>query len=514
MSSFRQSIRKVFRPTWKLLISLKFAVIVMILITIGMIVATVLESTYDTPTSQYFVYRSGWFLGVLVLFGVNILCVALSRLPWQMRHIPFLLAHLGILIILYGSWLTFQFGIDGSMSVSEGTEESVVELNDPQLLIADQSQVKTIPIGWRPPFIDFEAVKVSDYGIAVTKWITHADPDLKFIPDEAPLRKDDESTKTGMLEAQANPAVHLKILGGPKSPPFMRRGQDLWLWSGEMGWSLKQLGPAVLQIVQSEKAPFPEQRPALQIRFDAQKKILFWLAKGSDGSEKKGQLADFQNWSEESPASIDPGWKNDVRVNFFSIIPRAIAKVTYVESNLQYGQGTPESAIFIEPLPVSGKALVGGINEGIWLGMGEKARFQFEGKSLQIGYFPKRLVLPFAIALNRFQIDHYQGTMNPMAFSSNVSVREGTNGPNAVPPTSWIRMNEPLKHGGYTFYQASYVPDQPRPTVSIFSVNQDPGRWVKYLGSILLVLGAILFFFQKLKNQRAREAASPKGESS
>ena len=63
-----------------------------------------------------------------------------------------------------------------------------------------------------------------------------------------------------------------------------------------------------------------------------------------------------------------------------------------------------------------------------------------------------------------------------------------------------ISMNEPLVHKRYTFYQASFQEDpQGRATASILSVNYDPGRWLKYLGSALIVLGAIImFYFRRL----------------
>ena len=62
-------------------------------------------------------------------------------------------------------------------------------------------------------------------------------------------------------------------------------------------------------------------------------------------------------------------------------------------------------------------------------------------------------------------------------------------------------MNEPLKHEGFTFYQASFERDESgKPVTSILSVNHDPGRWVKYLGSFLIVLGSVvLFYFRRVQ---------------
>jgi hypothetical protein len=59
-------------------------------------------------------------------------------------------------------------------------------------------------------------------------------------------------------------------------------------------------------------------------------------------------------------------------------------------------------------------------------------------------------------------------------------------------------MNEPLKHKGYTFYQSSFEEDKMgNPVTSVLTVNYDPGRWLKYIGCLLIVLGSILLFYFK-----------------
>lgn len=75
-----------------------------------------------------------------------------------------------------------------------------------------------------------------------------------------------------------------------------------------------------------------------------------------------------------------------------------------------------------------------------------------------------------------------------------------------------ITMNEPLQVGGVTFYQTSFVPEigpdgQPVPGRYRYSVLQaatDPGRFLKYAGSILLVGGMLLMYL--LRPRRAKTA--------
>jgi hypothetical protein len=60
-------------------------------------------------------------------------------------------------------------------------------------------------------------------------------------------------------------------------------------------------------------------------------------------------------------------------------------------------------------------------------------------------------------------------------------------------------MNNPLKKGKYTFYQASYFPWQQDQFGSVLQINYDPGRPFKYTGSVLLVLGTALHFYLRRK---------------
>ena len=59
-------------------------------------------------------------------------------------------------------------------------------------------------------------------------------------------------------------------------------------------------------------------------------------------------------------------------------------------------------------------------------------------------------------------------------------------------------MNEPLNHRGYKFYQSRYVPDpETGRMLSILQIGKDPGRFLKYTGSLLICLGAFLQFYMR-----------------
>jgi hypothetical protein len=428
--------------------------------------ATFLESLYDTPTAQYYVYRASWFHGLLGLLGLNIFSVAMSRFPWKKRHIPFLLAHLGILILLMGSWITERAGIDGNLRISEGETESVVELDHASVLVSDNTQLKSIPIPWLPPGVEFHAIDSTKFGIPydfkIDRFLSHADANVSFVADSA--------RHSGATGASQSAAIQLKVVGGP-----MGISEKLWLWEGAPAWKVLQAGPAQFSIGQvvSEKG-----RPSLSFLINQDSSVSY-QAMNSSGQQMRGRLSREHLIG----AVIHPGWRGGVTVTITDWIAQAIPSTTYQPARVQYGNQAPSSAIH----------LVTSESEGLWLGLGDRAVLRVRDREVEIAYLPRRLVLPFSVHLDRFTVDHDPGTFNPAAYSSDVTVRDAQTLKKAT-----IAMNEPLEHRGFTLYQASYEDAMPRPVTSIFTVNRDPGRPWKYLGSLLIVIGSVLLFASKM----------------
>lgn len=77
----------------------------------------------------------------------------------------------------------------------------------------------------------------------------------------------------------------------------------------------------------------------------------------------------------------------------------------------------------------------------------------------------------------------------PKDFISDVSViKDGK-----VELRKKIRVNDPLRYGGYSFFQASY--DTDNLNWSGLRVSNDPGVGVVYLGFILLIIGLVVIFY-------------------
>ncbi|MGE0192954.1 MAG: cytochrome c biogenesis protein ResB [Planctomycetota bacterium] len=111
---------------------------------------------------------------------------------------------------------------------------------------------------------------------------------------------------------------------------------------------------------------------------------------------------------------------------------------------------------------------------------------------------------PFAVRLDDFEMETHPGSGMARSFSSHVTVLEG-----GTARRVHIRMNEPLRHRGYTFYQASYGPPDGRgPPWSQLAVVRNPSDRVPLIACIVIALGLALHFVRKLVVHVARQAAA------
>jgi hypothetical protein len=137
----------------------------------------------------------------------------------------------------------------------------------------------------------------------------------------------------------------------------------------------------------------------------------------------------------------------------------------------------------------------------------------------EVSYDVDRKPLGFDIKLDDFDVGFEPGTEQATRFVSKVRLEDPSMGIKDKPYT--ISMNEPMDHRGYTFYQMRYIPMKDPRTgqrtgqfQSVFQVGIDPGRPIKYAGSLLVVLGTFLQFYMRAglfsdggKRERERAAA-------
>ena len=115
-------------------------------------------------------------------------------------------------------------------------------------------------------------------------------------------------------------------------------------------------------------------------------------------------------------------------------------------------------------------------------------KFDYAGRTWELTLRFKRYYHPFAITLLDFAHDKYPGTEIPKNFSSRIRLKtDDGRGDREV----LIYMNNPLRHAGLTFYQASFEKGD---TVSILQVVRNPGWVLPYVSCVMMGLGLLVQF--------------------
>jgi hypothetical protein len=148
---------------------------------------------------------------------------------------------------------------------------------------------------------------------------------------------------------------------------------------------------------------------------------------------------------------------------------------------------------------------------GTWLVsamLEEPQGFTYQGRTWQLALRPRRDYLPFTLTLGKFTHDIYPGTDIPKNFASTIRLHsdDGRDDRSVV-----ISMNNPLRYGGFAFYQAGFANND---HTSVLQAVRNPSWQIPYLSCALISLGLVLQFgiglfgfFRKRGGAQAKPAA-------
>ena len=108
------------KTLFRLLASLKLAVILLVLLLVGLSVGTIIESRAGAEAAGQLVYYAWWFLGLQGVFAVNVAVSLADLAPWGRKRLGFLVLHASLLLIFAGSAMTYFLKVEGSLSLWEG----------------------------------------------------------------------------------------------------------------------------------------------------------------------------------------------------------------------------------------------------------------------------------------------------------------------------------------------------------------------------------------------------------
>ena len=132
------------------------------------------------------------------------------------------------------------------------------------------------------------------------------------------------------------------------------------------------------------------------------------------------------------------------------------------------------------------------------------------GRTWKIALRVQRAYQPFSLSLLKFSHDRYAGTEIPKNFSSRLHLEtpDGRDDREVL-----IYMNNPLRHGGFTFYQAGFENND---QTTILQVVRNPSWMIPYIACALMTLGLTVQFGYHLVGfvrKRANRPVSPRSAS-
>ncbi len=468
--SWRQVFGEALRNPLRFLASLRIAVLVILGLAALTAVGTFVEAEYDAAAASRLVYRTPWMFAVMGLLAINLTAVMADRWPWKKRHIPFLLAHIGILVLLAGSLVTYFWGVDGSMRVGIGEANRFVAIPNTELTVWSSFDGNSFSKVAHKE-VDFFKVPPPNVAYDFTGFGETVFRVLEFHPYVMSSRK---------IVASSNPSMGAGLRFLLQNA---RVNQSEWVLERRPGeLATQDLGPAAIHL----GPPISKGRGRNEIFIEpVQSRFRYSLFTRDSDTPKTGFL--------EMGDALNTPWMGLVfRILFY----HPHAEETWDVQAVARPSDVTTSAI---------KILFNG--EQHWIHLNDVVKLFKDNVVYVVSFANRRLDLGFAVQLKEFRVGRYQGTNKAMTYESHVRVIDGPASEVAQAPSyeQVISMNEPLKHNRYTVYQASFQESaEGTPTASIFSINSDPGRWVKYLGSLILSLGVVWMFYNRRKATRAQ----------
>lgn len=517
---------------------LKFAVILLSLFALAMVVGTFFESYYGTDFANRTVYKTWFFM--LIQFGmfISIIFAAFLRLPPKKRLYGFYTIHAGLIIIGCGSFMTYYAGVDGSLVLPPNTPNREVILGEDILKIRFPNEGRLV--SFKLPYTGFateigeeyQDIKLRRYFPFADKVFKWKEPRQKYNPSE-PLHSSRYTLANEMVAQDFTLSLNPETIDfesnltlGPLTIHYL---------PDSLAKCFGQNNPSKLILWDRAKAICytPEERKIPIKKADSGRRFLVV----EEGSEYLSFFPDVSPWPLDKDMKVKRG--AELRVfskTLFEEKPNLFlfGKATsfydkdeekWFQKNLKKGvpieipwmgfelvldEHQERKVPMLEPtkvLPIQkNNEIIKGNTRALelivqgnsyWVTNDQPVQLLINGRKVVFLLQKESLKLPFELVLTRFKMDKDPGTNRAASYESFVRLFS-----NDGPENHHIFMNNPLKHQGFTLYQASYSQDRQGNYSSTLSVNVDPGRPFKYAGSLMLVFGSMWHYWLNYRRRR------------
>jgi hypothetical protein len=458
---------------WRFSTSFQLGIPILVAITCLITWGTIVESQYDAFAAQKLVYHSWMMYVTMGLLVYNLTIVMVDRMPWKKRHVPFILVHIGIILLIVGGWVTQKYGIDGSLMLPINGKNNYVSVSQTDLVVYatfdgdryTKVYEREVDFFMNPPTEDKPfVISMGDTQIKIKKYLKYARVSKK-------LKKSDDVNVGASVKFQLQNVNVTQV--ETLTQPAKTKTADV------------NFGPLKVILGHNVKEEGRKDRSTNEIYLNAKNdtEVSYELF-------RKEEMKSFKSGTVKIGDKIATGWMGELELRLLDYLPQATEEWDAVQVD--------------RPTPLTSPAILIQFGEKTqWSLLNDIVKLFGENEAFIVSYQNRRIDLGFPVHLKKFEMTHYDGTQKAKTYASTVEIVPPTG---TAPISGYIEMNEPLKYAGFTFYQASFNEDEKtgEPTASVLSVNLDPGRWIKYLGSLILSLGMVWLFIQTRRRKTAQ----------
>ena len=127
--------KKFYQIVFNSITSLKTTLVLSLIFSIALCVATFIEDSYDTITATQLIYKATWFEVLMILLALNFIGNIPKYQLYKRSRLPGLLFHSAFIILIIGGAATRYDGYESILHVFEGQRTNKCYIEDPTLYI-------------------------------------------------------------------------------------------------------------------------------------------------------------------------------------------------------------------------------------------------------------------------------------------------------------------------------------------------------------------------------------------
>lgn len=413
--------------------------ILLVVFAISMGYATFIENDFDATTAKMLIYNAKWFEALMLLMVINFSGMIFTKQLYRKSKLNILVIHVSLIIIILGAAITRYIGFEGQMHIREGqTTDKYLSMDSYFSVHLEKGDARESVNNriWLTPlnkniFSESVSIENESFHISVEQYLPNAIQSL-------------------VESAAGSPAINLlSVSPRGRDDAFLQYGNSTILNGVGISFGDTTNESHIRFIIRNQQLYV---KPAIQLISNIE------LPTDNTGYVFSPVIA--------QQILQYPG------INLMVKDFKDKAVIAYVSAGAEEG-GERIMNVNVR----SGQ----GANK-MFLKYGTWNQLAINGCLVSVKFGNQTWQLPFALRLDKFDLERYPGSMSPSSFASEVTVIDQAKG---VEMPYRIFMNNILDYGGYRFYQSSYDKDEKG---TVLSVNHD------YLGTIVTYFGYFLLF--------------------